>query len=97
MGCPDSKRNGGRHIVKVYAPDQYYHVFNRGWNLTEIFKDEQDYCYFEQLLVRHVSPTPKNDALVKGLTLMNEPQVFSLADLKRKPNQLNSLSVKQRR
>ena len=54
-----------RHIVKVYAPYQYYHVFNRGWNLTEIFKDEQDYWYFEQLLVRHVSPTPRNDALGK--------------------------------
>ncbi|MGB2787631.1 MAG: transposase [Candidatus Saccharimonadaceae bacterium] len=50
-----------RHIVKVYAPNQYYHVFNRGWNLTKIFRDERDYRYFEGLLERHISPFPQTD------------------------------------
>ena len=45
-----------RHIVKIYVPGHYYHVFNRGWNLTKIFQDKQDYQYFEQLLQRYISP-----------------------------------------
>jgi putative transposase len=43
-----------RHIVKTYLPHQYYHVFNRGWNKTKIFIDEQDYLYFESLFARHL-------------------------------------------
>lgn len=51
-----------RHIVKVYAPNQYYHVFNRGWNLTKIFVDEQDYVYFESLLIRYLGNETSDDS-----------------------------------
>lgn len=52
-----------RHIVKVYATDHYYHVFNRGWNLTKIFIDEQDYIYFENLLVRYLGKDSQIDTV----------------------------------
>lgn len=43
-----------KHIVKVYAANHYYHVFNRGWNLSKIFTDEKDFLFFEHLLARHL-------------------------------------------
>lgn len=51
-----------RNVVKVYVSDSYYHIYNRGWNLTKIFLDEEDYLYFEQLLSRHLSPKPQQDS-----------------------------------
>lgn len=43
-----------KHVVKVYAANHYYHVFNRGWNLSKIFTDEKDFLFFEHLLARHL-------------------------------------------
>ena len=55
-----------RHIVKVYAANHYYHVFNRGWNLSKIYVDEQDYKYFEYLLARHLGTSPFVDTSGKS-------------------------------
>lgn len=51
----------GRNTLKIYIPDSYYHLYNRGWNRTEIFLDDEDYYYFEWLLARHLSPEPVKD------------------------------------
>lgn len=51
-----------RNRVKVYVADTYYHLYNRGWNRTEIFKENEDYEYFEWLLARHLSTEPARDA-----------------------------------
>lgn len=45
-----------KNVVKVFVPNAYYHVYNRGWNLGKIFIDSEDYHYFEHLLARHLSP-----------------------------------------
>lgn len=50
-----------KNRVKVYVADYYYHLYNRGWNRTDIFKDEDDYACFERLLARHLSPAPVID------------------------------------
>ena len=50
-----------RNRVKVYISDVYYHIYNRGWNRSEIFLDEDDYTYFESLLVRHISTEVRKD------------------------------------
>lgn len=52
----------GRNTLKVYVPDTYYHIYNRGWNRGEIFHEEEDYHYFEWLLERHLSPDPVQDS-----------------------------------
>lgn len=44
-----------RNIVKIYGADNYYHVYNRGNNHQEIFKDKHDYSYFMSLLKRYLS------------------------------------------
>jgi REP element-mobilizing transposase RayT len=50
-----------KHIEKIYAEDAYYHVFNRGVNRQNIFKDATDYEVFINLLKRHISPKPVKD------------------------------------
>lgn len=50
----------GRNTIKIYIPDSYYHIYNRG--LGNIFIDGEDYLYFESLLARHVSLKPMQDS-----------------------------------
>ena len=52
----------GKNTLKVYVLDYFYHIYNRGWNRTEIFLDELDYLYFERLLAQRLSPSPVKDA-----------------------------------
>lgn len=45
-----------KNVVRVFVPDAFFHVYNRGWNLGKIFIDDDDYLYFQSLLRRHLSP-----------------------------------------
>lgn len=45
----------------MFVPNSYYHVYNRGWNLGNIFIDDADRYYFENLLARHLSPEQGKD------------------------------------
>lgn len=56
MGMPT------RNIIKVYGEEQYYHVYNRGVDRMNIFRDAQDYYYFISLFRRHLSPEESQDA-----------------------------------
>lgn len=51
-----------KNVMKAFVPDAFYHVYNRGWNLGNIFIDDADYVYFEKLLARHLSIAPSEDA-----------------------------------
>lgn len=51
-----------KNVAKTFVPNAYFHVYNRGWNLGNIFIDDADYLYFEQLLARHLSPGPVEDS-----------------------------------
>lgn len=51
----------GKNTIKVYLADHYYHIYNRGWNRSEIFHDESDYLYLERLIARYLSPKPFKD------------------------------------
>jgi REP element-mobilizing transposase RayT len=41
--------------------EAYYHVYNRGIDKMLVFRDEDDYGYFENLLARHLSKKPTRD------------------------------------
>ncbi len=46
-------------IMKTTAPLQpshYYHIYNRGNNREDLFREERNYRYFLQLYARHVLP-----------------------------------------
>lgn len=48
-----------KNIIKEFAPDEYYHVYNRGVEKRIIFLDDNDYTVFLGLLKKYLSG--KND------------------------------------
>lgn len=51
-----------KNTSRIFIEDSYYHVYNRGWNKQVIFRDEEDYDFFESLFARHLSSQEKADA-----------------------------------
>lgn len=62
----------GRNTRKVFVADHFYHIYNRGWNKTRLFRDPSDYAYFETLLQRHLSLEPISDDKGREYTHMRE-------------------------
>lgn len=58
-----------RNIIKTYVENSYYHIYNRGIEKREIFKDEQDYQVFLKYLKESLSPPPDIDNLVKTFSV----------------------------
>lgn len=52
-----------RNIIKHYAGDAVYHIYNRGVEKRNIFIEEDDYAVFLNLLKRYLSPEPSADKL----------------------------------
>ena len=50
-----------KNRVKFYAPESYYHAYNRGSSKQTIFHYNDDYVVFLNLLKRHLSPEPQRD------------------------------------
>lgn len=48
-------------MLRMDAPESYYHVYARGANKHKIFLDEQDYVMFLQILERYLSPDEMRD------------------------------------
>lgn len=47
-----------RNIRKEYVSDSYYHIYSRGINKQELFKENADYKYFIKLFERYLSKEP---------------------------------------
>ena len=45
----------GKKIIQL-LPDNCYHVFNRGINGEDIFKERKNYSYFLKLYAWYISP-----------------------------------------
>lgn len=45
----------GRNTVKDFAPQTYYHVYNRGVEKRKIFLDDQDYIVFLGLIKKYLT------------------------------------------
>lgn len=50
----------GKNIVKEFAEDNYYHIYNRGVEKRVIFQDEQDYRVFLGLLKKYLTGENNN-------------------------------------
>ena len=44
-----------KNRIKIYAPDSYYHIYNRGVEKRDIFLDKEDYAVFLNLLKRYLT------------------------------------------
>ena len=61
-----------RNRVKVYIPDSYYHIYNRGLNKQHIFKDDYDYSVFLNLLKRYLSNESIKDKMGREYGSLND-------------------------
>jgi len=43
-------------------PGQYYHLYNRGNNRENIFREERNYTYFLRLYAKHIEPVAETYA-----------------------------------
>jgi len=50
-----------QHFLPL-TPGYYYHIFNRGINGEDIFKERRNYSYFLNLYQKHVSPYVETNA-----------------------------------
>ncbi len=48
--------------VTSLEPGQYYHVYNRGVNRENLFREERNYAYFLKLYTRHITPVAETFA-----------------------------------
>jgi putative transposase len=46
----------GKNALKIYIENGHYHIYNRGVEKREIFKDDQDYSVFLSYLKDYLSP-----------------------------------------
>lgn len=57
-----------KNIIKQYAENSFYHVYNRGVEKRTIFEDEQDYKVFLKYLKDALSSPPSKTTLLKTIT-----------------------------
>lgn len=50
-----------RNRIKIYIPEAYYHIYNRGVERRIIFQDDDDYRVFLNLLKRYLDNEPASD------------------------------------
>jgi putative transposase len=49
-----------RNVIKEFAEDQFYHVYNRGVDKRDIFLDDDDYSVFLGLLKKYLTGKDSN-------------------------------------
>jgi REP element-mobilizing transposase RayT len=90
-----------RNVLRLDAPESYYHVYARGNSRHRIFLDEHDYITFLNLLERYLSPEEaKNSYGISYPNFYNRvdllayclmPNHFHLLVYQRQPRDLTSL------
>jgi REP element-mobilizing transposase RayT len=81
-------------MTSVLLPGQYYHVYNRGNNRENIFREERNYQYFLKLYAYHVEPVAETYAycLLRNhfhflVKIRDTPSLADTAAKSRKPSQ----------
>ena len=65
-----------RNVMRLDAPESYYHVYARGNSKHRIFIDEQDFITFLQILERYLSPEE-----AKNVNGVSYPNFYNKVDL----------------
>ncbi len=54
--------NSMKNTSTPLHPGEFYHIYNRGNNREDLFREERNYRYFLQLYAQHVSPVAETFA-----------------------------------
>jgi putative transposase len=78
-----------KNSIKEYAPDGYYHLYNRGVEKRTVFLDAQDYAVFLSYLKTYLTPKNTDDLLA---TINNPDRSYKERNAARKALQLNNFA-----
>ncbi|MEX0877573.1 MAG: transposase [Candidatus Spechtbacterales bacterium] len=67
-----------KNTVKQYAPNSYYHIYNRGVEKRDIFMDDRDYRVFLSYLKVALSPELEEETKDEALTEIEEARLRRL-------------------
>jgi putative transposase len=75
-----------KNSVKKYIEDGYYHIYNRGVEMRDIFLDTRDYAVFTEYLKEYLSLKDENKlfklATAPNISLKEKAKITSLLSLK---------------
>lgn len=60
------------NLLRHFAPDSYYHVYNRSVYGQPLFADDKDYQVFISLFKKHLSSLPASDAFRRPIVKLND-------------------------
>lgn len=86
-----------RNIIKQYAKNGYYHVYNRGVNKRSIFRTKKDCIVFQRLLKQYLSPKTElakfidSDVRVSRLIKTNMSEQIEILAFALMPNHFHLL------
>lgn len=80
-----------KNSIKEYAPESYYHLYNRGVAKLPVFEDEQDYKVFLSYLKTYLSPVVKNTLIFPSRQLKNYHDQVKLLAYSLMPNHFHLL------
>ena len=75
-----------KNVIKVYAENSFYHIYNRGANKDAIFRDKSDYVFFLHLFKKYLDPEFKEKIfdpvtnevyLTEGRTFIEDTQLLA--------------------
>jgi len=55
-----------KNRIKVFAPNCYYHLYGRGVNKMDLFRDKEDYNLFAYQFKKYLTPDFKETRFFKG-------------------------------
>ena len=61
-----------KNVIKTYVKNGVYHIYNRGVEKRDIYKNTQDYKVFLKYLKEHLSPPPDKKALAIDFELRDK-------------------------
>lgn len=67
-----------RNVIKQFAPNGYYHIYNRGVEKRQIFMDERDYRVFLSYLKVALSPELEEESKEEALSTIEEARLRRL-------------------
>ncbi len=82
-----------KNSLKKYQNNSFYHIYNRGVNKTEIFKEKEDYKVFLNYLKSYLLPKEISIQEIKKLDIDERIKATLINDICQKNNFFNKIKI----